>query len=82
MALLRKKTKGEWTARKLVLEGGWENSTGFTIVQSGTKSDGGSKMPLESGIKKRRLQRKNGSGKQVLSRIFSVKANGTEGISA
>ena len=34
-----------------------------------------------SGSKERRLQRRSGSGKEVLSRVLSVKANGTDGIS-
>ena len=82
LALLRKKTKEDWTekhrhvARKLVLEGGWvqkklfdigwsdesecqafhkekaQKSTGSTIAQNGTRSDGRSQRPAESVSKK------------------------------
>ena len=56
-------------------------STGLVIAQSGKGSEGRSQRLSESGSNKRRLQRKNGGGKEVLSRILSVKATGTDGFS-
>ena len=54
-----------------------QKSTGFTIAQNGTRSDGRSQRPSESGSKKRELQRRSESGKKVLLCILSVKAHGT-----
>ena len=74
--------KHRHVARKLVLEGGWvrqmkanlshkvQKSTGFAIVQVGMKSGAKSQRPAGSGSKKRGPQRRNGSGKEVLLRIF------------
>ena len=104
LALLRKKTKEEWTAnvaRKLVLEGGWVQKKLFGIgwsdkseCQAWYKEEGTEKHRLyhcperhevrrersqrlsESGIKNREFQR-SASGKEVLRRTPSVKANGT-----
>ena len=56
-------------------------STGSTNAQNGTRSEGRSQRLSKSESRKRKLQRKSGSGKEVLSRILSVKANGTEVIS-
>ena len=79
LALLRKKTKEDWTekhrnvARQLVLEGGW--------VQKKLFDGGRSQRHSESGSRRRKLQKRSGSGKVVLSRILSVKANGAGCIS-
>ena len=58
-----------------------QKSTGSTTAQSGTRSDGRSQRLSGSGSKKRKHQRRSGSGKEVLLCILSVKANGTEVIS-
>ena len=54
-----------------------QRSTGSTIAQNGTRSDVRFQRPSESGSKRPKLQRKSGSGKEVSSRIRSVKVNGT-----
>ena len=41
-------------------------STGSTIAEDGTKSDGRSQKPSENGSKKREPQRRSGNGKEVL----------------
>ena len=53
-----------------------QKSTGFSIAQKGPRSDGKSQRLSENASKKPKLQR-SGSGKEVLLRILSVKANGT-----
>ena len=53
-----------------------QKSTGCTVAQSGTKSDGRSQRLSESGNKKPKVQM-SGRGKGVLLRILSVKADGT-----
>ena len=82
-----KKPKEEMEKKGLkmsVTENGKEGTTkmiascGFLEdVQNGKGSEGRSQRLSESGSKQRRLRRKSGSGKEVLSRILSVKANGT-----
>ena len=59
-----------------------QKSTGSTIAQNGTRSDGRFQRLSESGSRKRKLQRKSGSGKGVLLRILSVEATGTGATSA
>ena len=54
--------------------------TGFTTVRNGTQRGEIFQKASESGSKKREPQR-SGSGKEALSRILSLKANGTEGTS-
>ena len=55
-----------------------QKSTGSTTFQNGTKSDEGLQRVSEGGSKKsENIKRKSGSGKEVLSRIHPVKANGT-----
>ena len=109
LALLRKKTKEDWTekhrnvARKLVQDRGWVQQRLFDIgwsdekslpnmsqggrhrkaqasitAQNGTRSNGRFQRLSESGSKKRELQRKSGSGKEVSSSTLSMKANGIE----
>ena len=58
-----------------------QKSIGSTTVQSGKGIRRRSQRFSESGSKKLGFQRRSGSGKEVLSRILSVKAKGTEGIS-
>ena len=58
------------------------NNMGSTIAQNGTRSEGRSQRPPVSVSKKRELQRRSGSGKEVLSRFLAVKANGTGVVSA
>ena len=58
-----------------------QKSLGFTIAQNGTNSDGGCQKLSESRSKNENLKRRSGNGKEVLSRILLVKANGTEAIS-
>ena len=43
-----------------------QKSTGSTIAQNGSQSDGGFQMLSENGSNKRKRQRKSGSGKEVL----------------
>ena len=62
---------------KLVTRRKAQKSTGSTIAQNGTSSDGRFQRYSESGSKKRQPQKRSGSGKEVLSRILSVKTNGT-----
>ena len=57
-------------------------STGYTTARSDTKSDVRFQKFSRSWCKKQEPQRRSGSGKEVLLRIFSVKANGTVVISA
>ena len=59
-----------------------KRSRGFTIAQDGTRSDGRSQKLSGSWSRKQEPQRRSGSGKEVLSRTLSVKANGTGVISA
>ena len=61
--------------RTQVTRGKAQKSTGFTTVQNGTKSGGIFRSPSKS-------RRKSGSGREVSSRTLSMKANGTEAISA
>ena len=56
-----------------------QKSTASTIAQNGTRAEGRSQRLSESGSKKRKLQRKSGSGKELSSRTLSVKANGIGG---
>ena len=75
VALLRKKTKGDWTKTvrcwsnelsvKLVTKKRAQQSTRSAIVQYGKGSEGRSQRLSESGSKKRGLQRKSGTGKEV-----------------
>ena len=58
-----------------------QKSTGSATAQNGTKSGGRFQKPSESGSKKREPQKRSGSGKEVWSRILSVKANGIEATS-
>ena len=67
---------------KLVIKRKAQKSTGSTIAQNGTRSEGRSKRLSESGSKKREPRRRSGSGKDVLLRILPAKANGTGVISA
>ena len=67
---------------KPVTRGTAHKSTGSTTAQSGTKSDGRFRRPSESGSRRRKFQGKSGSGKEISSRILSVKANGMGAISA
>ena len=67
---------------KLVTKRKVQKSTGSTIAQNGTRTEGRSQRPSVSGSNKRELQRRSGSGKEVLSRILAVKANGTGVMSA
>ena len=84
LALLHKKTKEEWTekhrnaARKWVLEIGGVQKRLFDIgwsdeseSQNGTRSEGSSQKPPEKWSKKRKPQRRSGSGKEVLLNILS-----------
>ena len=57
---------------KLVTRRNAQTSTGSTIAQNGTRLDGRFQEPTESVNKKRKPQRKSGSGKGVSSRILSV----------
>ena len=106
LAMLRKKTKKDWTAkhrnvaRKLVLEEGWVQKKLFDIGWSDAseseachKEEGSDwhrlyhcpewhevrrRIPdaFRVQAKKREPERRSGSGKEVLLRILSVKANG------
>ena len=67
---------------KLVTKRKVQKSTGSTIAQNGTRTEGRSQRPSVSGSTKRELQKRSGSGKEVLSRILAVKANGTGVMSA
>ena len=61
---------------KLVTRRKAQKSTGSAIAQNGSRSAGRSQRPPEKWEQKeRKLQRKSGSGKEVLPRILSVKAN-------
>ena len=51
---------------KLVTKRKAQKSTGSTIAQNGTKSEGISQRPSESGSKKRECRSRSGSGKEVL----------------
>ena len=59
-----------------------QKNTGSTIAQIGARSDGRFQRRSENGSKKPKLQKRSGSGKEVLSRTFSLKVNGTSVISA
>ena len=58
-----------------------QKSTDFITAQNGTRFDRISQRLSECGSKKREPQRMSGSGKEVLRRIDSVKANETGTIS-
>ena len=62
---------------KLVTRRKAQKSTCSTIVRVGMKLGAKSQRPAESGSKKREPQKRSGSGKEVLLRMLSVKANGT-----
>ena len=54
-----------------------QKSTGSTVVRVGMKSGAKSQRPAESVSKKARISKRSRSGKEVLSRILSVKTHGT-----
>ena len=62
---------------KLVTKRKAQKNTGSTTAQNSTRLSRKSQRLSESGSKKRELQRRSGSGKEVSSRILSVKTNGT-----
>ena len=86
--------KHRHVARKIFLEGGWTKKCQACKTEGGTEKHRlhhfpewhevrrEIRSPSENGNKRRERRRKSGSGKEVSSRILSVKASGIEVTSA
>ena len=87
--------EGGWTQKRLS-DIGWVGYQSMSSLPGGGRHREAQAVPLprmvpgeeryqrlsESGSKKREPQKRSGSGKEVLSRILSVRANGTVAFSA
>ena len=70
------KDKKEMSQIEKLQGGRHRKAQALPLPKYGTKAEERSQRHSESGSKKRKLQRKSGSGKEISSRTLSVKANG------